>query len=185
MNKQDRDQDQDSSETQAIGRMMMYLMWIVLIAMAVGWYFNDTLKQRHNPNQQFASHIETGGDRIVVLERNAYGHYVSSGKINGQEVQFFLDTGATEVSIPENIAEKLYLKKGAQFLVSTANGSTTVYATKIESIELGSIKLSNIPAHINPNMDSDDILLGMSFLKHLEFSQKGRELTLKQLATAP
>lgn len=172
--------DQKPYETQTVARAMLYLIWIILIALSLGWYFNDTLNARHNPNQQPESQINHEGDKVIVLQRNSYGHYVSNGKINTQDVQFFLDTGATEVSIPESIAKKLHLQKGARFLVSTANGSTTVYATQLQTIELGHIKLINIPAHINPNMSGDDILLGMSFLKHLEFSQKGKELTLRQ-----
>ena len=44
----------------------------------------------------------------------------------------------------------------------------------------GDISLQNVRATINPGYKSNQILLGMSFLKHLEFSQRGDTLTLRQ-----
>jgi aspartyl protease family protein len=40
--------------------------------------------------------------------------------------------------------------------------------------------LHDLPASINPNVNDDIILLGMSFLKHIEFTQRGDTLILKQ-----
>jgi len=41
-----------------------------------------------------------GDVREVVLKRNRYGHYVANGSINGSQVEFLLDTGATAVAVP-------------------------------------------------------------------------------------
>jgi len=62
----------------------------------------------------------------------------------------------------------------------TANGIVEVRDTTIETLQLGSIRLSNIRASINPGMVGEEILLGMSALKDLEFTQRGSKLTLKQ-----
>jgi aspartyl protease family protein len=40
--------------------------------------------------------------------------------------------------------------------------------------------LQQVRASINPNMQGNEVLLGMSFLKHLEFTQRGDSLTLRQ-----
>jgi len=64
--------------------------------------------------------------------------------------------------------------------VQTANGMVTVYKTEIEQLSIGNIFLYNVAAHINPAMKSDAILLGMSALKKVEFSQKGKLLTLRE-----
>jgi aspartyl protease family protein len=45
---------------------------------------------------------------------------------------------------------------------------------------IGDIKLTNVSAHINPSMDFDEILLGMSALKQIEFTQRGDTLILRQ-----
>ena len=47
-------------------------------------------------------------------------------------------------------------------------------------VAIGPIELSTVKASINPNMLGNEILLGMSFLKHLELLQRGDKLTLRQ-----
>jgi aspartyl protease family protein len=116
----------------------------------------------------------------VKLQRNRRGHYVASGTINGQPVVFFLDTGATIVSIPEPVARRLNLQRGVELQASTANGTVTTYSTELDSVAVGDIELHRVRASINPQMQSDEILLGMSFLKHLEFTQRGETLILRQ-----
>ncbi|HIF55390.1 MAG TPA: TIGR02281 family clan AA aspartic protease, partial [Methylococcaceae bacterium] len=54
-----------------------------------------------------------------------------------------------------------------------------VFTTRLDSVSVGAIELNNIRATINPHMQGKEILLGMSFLKHLEMMQKGQELTLR------
>ena len=45
--------------------------------------------------------------------------------------------------------------------------------------QLGALQLGPIRASINPHDSSGAVLLGMSFLRHLDFSQQGNTLTLK------
>ncbi|MCK4674645.1 MAG: retroviral-like aspartic protease family protein, partial [Gammaproteobacteria bacterium] len=116
----------------------------------------------------------------IVLQRNAYGHYVASGTINGYEVIFLLDTGATDVAIPEPLANKIGLLKGREFFVKTANGNTKAYRSQLNSVAIGDIKRYDLNATILTNMTGDEVLLGMSFLKHFEIIQKGRSLTIRQ-----
>ena len=89
-----------------------------------------------------------------------------------------LDTGATNVAIPEHIAQRLNLKKGMSHKTVTANGTSTSFMTKLDSISLGSLEMQNVQASISQGMQFDEILLGMSFLKHLKITQQGKLLTL-------
>lgn len=158
---------------------MFALMWVGILA--IMWLlFSDVLDKQNNPNQSASTQVLSGDIRELVLLRNRMGHYVANGSINSQQVTFMLDTGATDVSIPETIANKLGLQKGPSAMYQTANGRTKVYLTRLDSIALGDIQLNNVRATINPGYKSDEILLGMSFLKHLEFSQRGNTLTLRQ-----
>ena len=143
------------------------------------WFFSHYLRQQHNPNEKVQTYNQ-GSSPEVVLERNREGHYVASGRINGQPVTFMLDTGATIVSVPARLAGKLSLAKGPMLQVTTANGNIPVYSTVLDEVQLGGIVLNNVRASINPYMTDDDILLGMSFLKQLDFSQEGDRLTLRQ-----
>ena len=167
-----------ANQQRRIGKFMVGGMWLLLLGLLT-LFFSDFLEQEHNPNQQIAT-MQRGGQQQIMLQRNKYGHYVASGMINQQPVVFMLDTGATDISIPQKVARRLGLQRGRAVTYQTANGPAINYATKLDSVSLGPITLYNLPASINPNVNHDDILLGMSFLKHLEFSQKGDILTLSQ-----
>jgi len=166
-------------EQKKIGVLMITLMWIIIFAL-LAFFFSDQLNKQKNPNQSPTTIESSDGIKSLVLQRNRQGHYVSNGKINNVPVVFMLDTGATDVSIPEKIAQKLDLKKGSSAIYQTANGPVKVSMTRLQHISLGDISLNNVRATINPGFHSNEILLGMSFLKHLEFSQRGNKLTLKQ-----
>jgi aspartyl protease family protein len=106
----------------------------------------------------------------------------SPGLINGQPVRFLLDTGATHTSVPAHLAQSLGLRPGAPSTASTANGTVTVRATRIDALDIGPFRFAGAPAHLNPGMRDDDVLLGMSVLKHLEFTQRGDVLVLRKPA---
>ncbi len=161
-----------------IGKGMIILCWILLLGLLT-IYFARYLEQQNNPNQDLPV-TQNGQPNQVQLQRNRYGHYVASGKINQQSVVFILDTGATDISIPEKVAQQLRLKAGIKTPVNTANGQINVYTTTLDSVSLGSIELNDIRANINPYMQGEEILLGMSFLKYLHFSQQGDQLLIRQ-----
>lgn len=164
--------------TKKFGTTMTFLACLVLLGLLT-LFFADQEEKNYNPNQS----PETQQDatvNTVVLQRNRFTHYVTSGFINSTPVVFLLDTGATAVVIPEQIAEQLKLKRGAPHLAATANGTITVYHTQLQELSIGSITLNNVRASINPAMHGEEILLGMSALKNIEFTQRGDQLTLKQ-----
>ena len=142
--------------------------------------FDDWIADQNNPNTDPESAKLADGSLQVVLLRNRQGHYVSAGTINGRPVTFLLDTGATDVAVPAGIAKKLDLKHGARARVSTAAGVVPVFSTTINQLTLGHILLDRVSASITPSMRGETILLGMSALKQIEFTQRGNTLTLRQ-----
>ena len=168
----------ESSPTRRIGKVMMILAWVAGLFLAVQG-FAGVEERKRNPNQMPASMLD--GDAVEVrLLANRQGHYLLNGQINGQEVTFLLDTGATFVAIPASVAQRLQLPQGRRFQVNTANGTADSFATTIDRLQLGDIHLRDISAGIVPGMGGNDILLGMSALQQLEFSQQGGELILRQ-----
>ncbi|NOX91599.1 MAG: TIGR02281 family clan AA aspartic protease [Gammaproteobacteria bacterium] len=158
---------------------MTVAMWVVIMGLLV-MFFQSWQEKQHNPNQDLSLSLDTDGVRELTLQGNRLGHYVASGSINNTPVVFLLDTGASDVSVPEKLAQKIGLKRGRPMVYQTANGSVTVYATRLETVDLGGIVLRQVRASINPGMQGNEVLLGMSFLKHLEFTQRGNTLILKQ-----
>lgn len=161
-----------------LGHKFVIAMWVGVMVM-VYFLFDNLLEQDYNPNQQVLSQ-QIGKQNIVTLKRNRYGHYVTKGKINNHPVTFLLDTGASDISIPDKIARKLTLKYGQERRYQTANGVITGNLTMLNNVSIGDIKLHDVRASINPKMKSDEILLGMSFLKFIEFTQRGDTLILRQ-----
>lgn len=165
---------------QRLGKGMIIVAWLLVLGLLT-LFFNDVLDSQNNPNQELTVQHYQDGSQAVVLQRNRSGHYVTPGTINNMPVVFFLDTGATVVSIPEKLATHLRLKRGIPMQMTTANGTVTAYSTELDKVTLGPITLHQIRASINPQMQDDEILLGMSFLKQLEFTQRGDTLILHQL----
>ncbi len=155
----------------------MALVASLLLLGLLYFYFDNSLQARNNPNQQLQ--IAPGSE--LVLKRSRNGHYFFPGTINGQPVTFLLDTGATLVSVPAHLAEKLGLKAGARQQSITANGTVITRATRLGALAFGPFDLRDVPASLNPGMGGDQVLLGMSVLKHLEFTQRGDTLILRAL----
>lgn len=165
--------------TRRLGKTFIWIAWLLVLGLLT-LFFNGVLDRQRNPNQSLQSSIDAGGVREVVLQRNRYGHYLTVGDINHQQVEFLLDTGASDVSIPAGLARQLGLKAGAPRNYETANGTITAYMTRLDRLAIGDIVLHDVRASINPAVDDIGILLGMSVLKRLEFSQRGNTLTLRQ-----
>ncbi|MCY1181170.1 clan AA aspartic protease [compost metagenome] len=119
----------------------------------------------------------------VRLASSRQGHYRLDGRIDGQAVTFLLDTGATQVAVPARVAERLGLAPGAAVTLSTANGRVTGHRTQLQDLRLGDIRLTQVPAIIVPGMDGEEVLLGMSALKQLEFTQRDGTLVLRQVTS--
>lgn len=160
------------------GKLMIFAAWIGA-AVLLTWLFADALDRRENPNQNVRS-ARTAESAEVRLTRNTMGHYVATGTINGREVRFFLDTGATHVALSESLAGELGLERGPSSRTQTANGTIVTYQTVLDRVSLGDIRIRDVTASINPRMTGDEVLLGMSFLKHLEMIQRGDQLVLRQ-----
>ena len=168
-----------SKQHKKIGRWMIYASWVLIFALLI-WFFGIIETNKRNPNQRVQTNVTDSGKKEVILRSSTHGHYLVTGKINNKKAIFMIDTGASYVSIPGHIASKLELKKGAPMRVTTANGEITVYATMLDEVSVCEITLYDIKADINPHMQNDEILLGMSFLRHLSITHKGDQLTIRK-----
>ncbi|WP_126456327.1 retropepsin-like aspartic protease family protein [Sulfuriflexus mobilis] len=171
--------DRQSHSTQGIGKAMTTVAWLLALAL-FAWVFAGLEERENNPNQFIATQQLDDGGKSITLQRNRYGHYVADGFINDVRVTFLLDTGASDISVPGSLAEKLGLRRGPAQQYNTANGVITGYLTRLDSVRLGDIELHDVRASINPRNQGDELLLGMSFLRDLEFTQRGHTLTIQQ-----
>lgn len=166
--------DRSDNPHRTLGRGMALASSLVVLGLL--WaLFGQAVDSRDNPNR----HLAIAPGEELVLKRDRQGHYVFPGEINGQPVVFLLDTGATLVSIPAHLGQTLGLVPGAQQRSITANGTVVTRATRIGTLSFGPFELHNVTASLNPGMQDNKILLGMSVLRHLEFTQRGDTLLLR------
>ncbi len=165
--------------TRRLGWGMTIGGWVLLVGLLT-LLFQDQLERVNNPNRSLQTTEDSQGVRQVVLNGNRAGHYLATGSINGHEVAFLLDTGATDVAVPKKLADKIGLKQGVAFTSRTANGSVTAWRTTLDSVSIGGIEVESVRASILPTLADGEVLLGMSFLKQLEMIQRGGTLTLRQ-----
>lgn len=163
--------------TSKIG-VKMYILAIIAFIILVTFWFAEQIEKQRNPNKNVALKQAPNGAVEVVLKRNKQGHYIANGFINGHKAELVLDTGATDVAVSASLAEKANLLPLKEIKVNTANGRAIAYATRIEEVRLGGILERGVSATIVPHMEGLDVLLGMSFLKNLDFAQRGNELRL-------
>jgi aspartyl protease family protein len=157
---------------------MLIIVWAAGLFLATR-FFGDWEQRQENPNTSVTSR-QGDGYVEVQLTSNRQGHFVMSGQIDSHPVQFMLDTGATNVAIPEEVANTLRLERGDRVQVSTANGRTEAFRTTLQRLQIGDIVLSNVRALVVPGLDGEQVLLGMSAMKQLEFTQRGGTLLLRQ-----
>ncbi|NKC11138.1 MAG: TIGR02281 family clan AA aspartic protease [Gammaproteobacteria bacterium] len=156
---------------------MVFGAWILALVLGIA-FFQDWFDVQYNPNESVKRTSVAGSSTAIVLQANRYGHYVASGTINGLPVVFLLDTGATSVAIPREVADSLGLKRGTPIVVATANGRAKGYLTRLDRVGLGAIELRNVEGVIAPGMGSNEVLLGMSFLEHLDWRREDGRLVL-------
>lgn len=163
------------------GRWLLVLAWIAGLFLA-SRFFGDWEQRQENPNREVNS-SHGAGFVEVRLQGNRQGHFMADGKVNGQAVTFMLDTGATDVAIPQAVASRLALDKGLPVTLNTANGATQGYRTRLASLALGDIQLTHVSAVVVPGLPGEQILLGMSALKRLEFTLRDGTMLLRQNTT--
>jgi len=156
-----------------VGRRML---WLAAIGLLGGLFLLfSTLDNRGG----MVSSVDSNGAAMVVLEQDRNGHYEAEGEINGRAVTFLVDTGATDVALPESVARALGLEFGPRVQVMTAAGPVTAWMTRLDEVKVGGISRTNVRASITSG-EFDGILLGMSFLKHYSLQQQDGKLIIRQ-----
>ena len=155
------------------GRTMLWLAAIGVLA-GLTALFQFSVGQRG----EVVNGVNDSGQAMVVLQRDRSGHYLAEGLINGRPVVFLVDTGATDIALPEATARKIGLDFGPQVSVMTAAGPVRAWRTRLDRVSIGNISMSNVSALIT-RAPMQEVLLGMSFLKHFTLRQQGEELIIQ------
>lgn len=119
----------------------------------------------------------------TLIYRNPNGMFNTTGSINGQTVDFLIDTGASSVAISSNLAKRLglqYRLSGTKTMVETASGVEKAYSMMLDRVKVGEIMLRNVSAIIIEGSEPSTPLLGMSYLGRLNIINEGQVMKLEE-----
>ncbi len=120
-----------------------------------------------------------GTGNSVTIKADARGMFWTEGQVNGGNVRFLVDTGATTISLSAADARRLgidYLK-GPRGVVTTAAGPTSAYKVTLDSVRVGDIAMNQVDALVI-EAGPPFVLLGMSFLNRTEMRREGETMVL-------
>jgi aspartyl protease family protein len=105
---------------------------------------------------------------------------MTTAQINGRSVEVLVDTGANVVAMNTDHARKLGvdLKSGKPASVETAGGVVKARFVVLRSVNLGGIKVNNVQASVIEGEFPGTILLGMTYLQHVDIQEENGVLSL-------
>jgi len=119
------------------------------------------------PEMGLPQQVVEGGETRVPLAPD--GHYWIRAQVNGQEVNFLVDTGATLTAVSTDTAQLAGLEPragGLPIRMQTANGSVAAEMTAIDSLRFGNVAAHGLDAIIAPGLGSTNVI-GMNLLSRL------------------
>ncbi len=129
-----------------------------------------------------ASQQETATEALkVYVYPDPVGMYRANGTINGSTVEFLVDTGATHVVMSAKVARQLNIDfrgDGTASFAYTASGVAKTFQVSLERVSVGAITLRHVPALVMDGEHPTEVLLGMSFLSQIGFSNQGKMMIL-------
>jgi aspartyl protease family protein len=125
---------------------------------------------------------EVARDGSVEVPRAEDGHYYLTLAINGTEVPFMVDTGASGMVLAGRDAERLGIDpESLAFLgeATTANGVVRTARVTLPTVELGPFRNVDFRAFVTEG-ELDQSLLGMDYLGQFRMEFAGGKLVLRQ-----
>lgn len=150
-----------------VKQLTVWLLLGVMVFLGVQWW------QHRAAQTRFRLVGET-----VELRRGPDGHYHWPGRINGREVDFLVDTGATGTAISATLARELELVPLGSVRSNTAGGSVTGQLMRADIELRGGIAVQRLRVVALTGL-GDNPLLGMDVLGKLRWEQRGAVLRIQ------
>jgi aspartyl protease family protein len=138
-------------------------------------------RQQLSLSRRISSNYLPAPKASVTIRRNQHNQYISVAKINGKRLEVLVDTGASGVAMSSREAERLDIdyRAGIAAMVRTASGDAPSYTVMLRSVELGGIQVGGVQAFVIEGDYPKIVLLGMSFLQHVNISEENGILQLE------
>ncbi len=148
--------------------LKMALAWVAIFGVAFLLFafrgeFSQ-LGQRIRAEATGSPIVEGEVVRIPVAED---GHFYVDSKLNGHDVRFMVDSGASVTTISRSTASAAGMEIGTRRgVVITANGPASVMQSSADRLQVGSIERTDFPVDVSEQEGLN--LLGMNFLRSLQ-----------------
>ena len=122
------------------------------------------------------------GTARVQIGRDRMGHFSVAGKVDGVDIRFLVDTGASTIALSAEDAARVGLDPGSLRYtqpINTANGRAFAAPVTLDVVSIGGIERRRVPASVSPPGALSQSLLGMNFVGTLSsFEIRGDRLIL-------
>lgn len=140
-------------------------IWLLIIFVGTIIYNNKSLLNNFVP---YIANTSQNGK--IEIQKSSDNHFYLMAKVNGKNVIFLIDTGATTTTLTEKDAKRIGINLNDlkyNQIIQTANGTSFSADAKIENFEVGNFRINDFWILVNKNL-SENSLLGMNFLKKLK-----------------
>ncbi len=142
------------------------VLWgLIFIGVVAAYGLWDGVRDGVMPQQS----VSMDGARVEV-PRGPDGHYYLTLALNGTDVRFIVDTGATEVVLSQADAGRVGIDMDAlryTGIARTANGTVRTARVRLDEVRLGEIVDRGVNAWVNEGA-LDTSLLGMAYLSRFD-----------------
>ena len=111
--------------------------------------------------------IDPGGVQTLSVARSSDGHFNIAANVDGTDIRFLIDTGATGTVLAERDAVRAGIAVEALAFnrpVQTANGLAFEARTRVGRLEIGPFALTNVGVGVLRDDQLQTSLLGMNVL---------------------
>lgn len=150
--------------------LKLITVWLLVgavVFVAIQWW-------QHRAQQ---TRFQVSGGTLEI-RRSDDGHYHWPGRINGRQVDFLIDTGATGTAIPGSLASALKLESLGTVRSNTAGGVVTGQIVRADIELQGGLKVDRLQVVALPQL-GDSPLLGMDVLGKLHWQQRDGVLRIE------
>lgn len=133
-------------------------------------------------SRRIGANYQTPKEQVVTIKRDDMLQYRTTATINGRNVGVMVDTGANVVAMNQGQAKAMGIdyRAGIPAKVETAGGVIDAWIVTLGSVQVGGILVENVRASVVDGSFPATVLLGMSFLRHVDMSEKNDTLSLSR-----
>jgi aspartyl protease family protein len=151
---------------------------LIFVGATIAYGFKD-----HFTSQLYPDTAQSLDDRTISLKRADDSHFYARVRVNGTEIRFMVDTGATNLVLSQQDARRIGLPLDSLSFVlptDTANGRVMGAGVVLDRVEIGGFIDRDVRAIVNGGRMNES-LLGMTYLDRFRsFNVEGDTMLLSR-----